>query len=770
MRLLRPRLLAVLAVAHALAPGRPYSDGEYDAGSLQAPDALNGWGESEDLTALVDGSTSKTPTHKKVSHNISKTQDALKGRGTMKLRSRPTVRCGYSWVDASAKCGPECKVTADCAAKYPWELLEDGVPALPGHYDCYKDLGECDPVMPSGECVSLHKSVDDSWCMECAVHFNKRCADFHALCLCEDIIIPKMSPIEKEPNVTNATDFPKITKAMKAKVLELYKKADDLGIPDCTWRPPVGCTNVTQYECLTGKQAGRCSSVNWADHPDHCSASCVHISLLKFTPFSAMWSSGPPRAAPWSMLKNKVPHYSSRKEHNNAVFFSQTPAGKEGVSTNDLMSKACSSADHNFVAVTMYSEKYVAKVQRWIISCDKVSVCCKGTRLRSGFFGPSAPEGSESFRYQFLANKPAFILEQLHENDLPIVFMDSDLEFRKYPKLLSPGSWPNYPRDVALFNYWGNETKAEFRATPHIGSGIMFFNQTERCQKLLVAWVESMLYKTNKHAPDDQVLDTLLKEGKWIKRVSLGWFPATYMKMMPAFYHGVDPVVDHDRSTMPGLIPHSATKPLLPPVQWWEDIKDKDNTGSLKNVTAPWEKQRSQKSYAELTRQMEMDVKPGSPMKPSAGLAGRIGHEMRCGSSYQGASTGCGKPCKTGADQSCSKKEKCWLVFACIGSTPYGDNPIFGATSGKDPTGGALSSATGAGGALKSPMGSTSSSTTAKKDPATGKLTPVPAPSSPAASAPAPVSSSSSTGNDYVPAGDPMSTIPKATWEVPAWP
>ena len=35
---------------------------------------------------------------------------------------------------------------------------------------------------------------------------------------------------------------------------------------------------------------------------------------------------------------------------------------------------------------------------------------------------------------------------------------------------------------------------------------------------------------------------------------------------MPAFYHGVDPVIDHDHGSAPGLIEHSDKTPTLPPV------------------------------------------------------------------------------------------------------------------------------------------------------------------------------------------------------------
>ena len=62
------------------------------------------------------------------------------------------------------------------------------------------------------------------------------------------------------------------------------------------------------------------------------------------------------------------------------------------------------------------------------------------------------------------------------------------------------------------------------------------------------------------------MLDRLLKQGKWLGRVSAGWLPSSYLRTMPAYYRGVVPVIDHDHGNMPGLLNHSTRKPRLPPV------------------------------------------------------------------------------------------------------------------------------------------------------------------------------------------------------------
>ena len=122
---------------------------------------------------------------------------------------------------------------------------------------------------------------------------------------------------------------------------------------------------------------------------------------------------------------------------------------------------------------------------------------------------------------------------------------------------------------MAIFNFWGNETDRAHSTTPNTGSGVVFFNHTRRSKNLLKAWSEAMAWKGNYQAPDDQVLDKLLKEGGWLRRVSAGWLPASYLRTMPSYYRGISPVViDHDHGNAPGINGgHSEVKPELPPVR-----------------------------------------------------------------------------------------------------------------------------------------------------------------------------------------------------------
>ena len=86
-----------------------------------------------------------------------------------------------------------------------------------------------------------------------------------------------------------------------------------------------------------------------------------------------------------------------------------------------------------------------------------------------------------------------------------MAFLDTDLEFQSFPHLFVPGSWPNGGRDVAIFNFWGNETDTTAAST---ASGVIFMNNTLPAQALMQAWAESSAWPGNDMAPDDQVLDS----------------------------------------------------------------------------------------------------------------------------------------------------------------------------------------------------------------------------------------------------------------------
>ena len=466
-------------------------------------------------------------------------------------------RCGFTWDDAAAKVGSSCVVDADCTRPNSTEWGESQ------NYSCFSDVpnymrGE------KGECASrdLDKNSDVYCKTVCGAYPGAWCDPEKCECIKNSDAWKLGASIQPPSEHGKPSELPPKNKQLLARVRREWD-AMPSGLPACQWRPHPTCTNETQYECFEAmpgtRSEGVCSRENWFGNRT-CSRSCVHVRLLAPTPYYALWIPGP-QAKPL-MTHERLPGY----EHDPKKL---TPEGR-GIRLQEmglLMSNLCHSESNSFVGITLFSPKYEEKASRLVRSCERVGICCQGTMLPSNAFGPNAPEGSEAFRFETISMKPSFILSKLESTKLPVVFLDTDLEFHRFPDLFVNGSWPQYPRDVLLFNYWANETRPETKNTPNCGSAVAFFNTTEPAKALLKAWAQAMAYAGNARAPDDQVLDLLLSKGEWLRRASFGWLPAAYLRTMPSFYRGVVPVIDHDHGSAPGLMNHSEAKPKLPPVR-----------------------------------------------------------------------------------------------------------------------------------------------------------------------------------------------------------
>ena len=345
------------------------------------------------------------------------------------------------------------------------------------------------------------------------------------------------------------------------KIVQSDEKKQPSGLPECMWQSPEGCSVGAPYECMEGASAGQCSAENWYGKPSsECTSSCMHAKLLERVQNEA-WYAGPLASTD---AAEEVPHY----EHDP----SKLTMEKRGINVAKLdvrMSNTCKQTGIAFVGVSFYSPSYVEKAKRLIDSCERNQVCCKAVEMPKEMASASGEEnvieGTNEYRWQLIAMKPAFILNQLEANQLPVVFLDTDLEFHKFPGLFMPGSWPDGPRDLAIFNFWGNQSSEASPAS--LGSGLVFVNKTVRAKRLVTAWAEGMAFEANKQSPDDQVLNKLINSpgGNWMPRASFGWLPAGYLRHPPLLYYGVDPVIDHDHGNPPGLIAHSSSEPVLPP-------------------------------------------------------------------------------------------------------------------------------------------------------------------------------------------------------------
>ena len=155
-----------------------------------------------------------------------------------------------------------------------------------------------------------------------------------------------------------------------------------------------------------------------------CRRSCLHVSLLHPVPYYPLWNNG--AEARQYAPAERLPRY----EHSAERLTFKT-RGIDLHNSDMLMSRFCKSVSNRFAAISMYSPRYEAKAERLVRSCERVGICCKAMLLPADAFGPDAPEGSEAFRFEAIATKPAFILSQLDATNLPVVYMDVDLEDRK---------------------------------------------------------------------------------------------------------------------------------------------------------------------------------------------------------------------------------------------------------------------------------------------------------------------------------------------------
>ena len=211
-------------------------------------------------------------------------------------------RCGFSWDDAAAKRGISCdpKITdpaLQCKPPKNTVMNKDSYWYM-AKYSCYTDLPDTEEEVGVLNCRGSTAAQSDEWCQLFCNGIGTSCAD-SAYCICKGsgkLGIPSevfnaSAPIQPMPDNTSAKDLPKETPALDA-LVEKHSKSQPSGLPACLWRPPTGCSNESQYQCVSGRHAGECSKTNWFER-SHCDVSCVHTSLLTNAPYSPLWYPGP---------------------------------------------------------------------------------------------------------------------------------------------------------------------------------------------------------------------------------------------------------------------------------------------------------------------------------------------------------------------------------------------------------------------------------------------------------------------------------------------
>ena len=258
-----------------------------------------------------------------------------------------TRRCGFSWDDAAAKCGPPCPLALDseCNVNRP----KHGVNAtyIKQNYTCYSGLPYCNPKKPLGTCYSKDAAVPDDYCAQTC--YSEEFVCNHKLCVCDEHEYPLSTPIEPLPtwvapeNMTARTD----------ELVDQVKLAEarQMGLPECLWKPGPGCTNHTPYECLSN---AKCAHAEEAS----CNLKCLHVSLLNPAPYYALWRPGP-LANPKAFIgaQARIPHYTHDDMRHQLEFTRNVSSGSV------MMSAFCKKKINGFVGVTMYSPKFEEKAR-----------------------------------------------------------------------------------------------------------------------------------------------------------------------------------------------------------------------------------------------------------------------------------------------------------------------------------------------------------------------------------------------------------------------
>ena len=299
-------------------------------------------------------------------------------------------RCGFSWDDAAAKMGASCEAggwEGQCTP--PEGTVDDPDSYWYGEtYDCYTDLPDLGGLTSRGKCFHVSPATSDEWCDgNCNTPGGECDPNF---CRCEgdderQDVFNVSAPIQGHDTSASPDSLPKESDDLVKKV----KKAEQehpSGLPECTWRPPKGCSKKAQYQCMEGKKQGQCSGENWFGRDEECEHSCVHTSLLPTAPYSALWYPGP-------LAREFQPGESQPRYNHTARKMSLANRGVDLSKSDVMLSATCKSKANQFVGVALYSPKYEAKAKRLLRSCSRVGVCCKATFLPPDAFGKDAPEG-----------------------------------------------------------------------------------------------------------------------------------------------------------------------------------------------------------------------------------------------------------------------------------------------------------------------------------------------------------------------------------------
>jgi len=203
-----------------------------------------------------------------------------------------------------------------------------------------------------------------------------------------------------------------------------------------------------------------------------------------------------------------------------------------------------------WVLVAMYTDEFAGRARVLTRSCLDHGVDHRVERI-----------DRDEYR-RTIASKPAFMLRMLKRLRRPIVYVDADFEVMQYPALFDNPQGA----DFMIYNWYADPGNSIGRYHPNVllcSSGVVFWNHTPLALRLLREW--RAMAAANPRCADDQILDRVFNEGRYIRTLSCRWLPQSYLRIAP-YFPDTPPVLNHaDRPGVngpPGADVRLAKRPL----------------------------------------------------------------------------------------------------------------------------------------------------------------------------------------------------------------
>ena len=225
-------------------------------------------------------------------------------------------------------------------------------------------------------------------------------------------------------------------------------------------------------------------------------------------------------------------------------------------------------SDQSFLIISFFTKNFISKAKRLADSLDQLNLNYKIFEIPEIHFSKSN-KGTSNINYCM----PKLILEVFKKNQIPLLYVDSDIVFKKKPELLS--SFKQKKIDFAIYNFiedTDNEgylplkvnikvenkiIQKEFFVTkvsvPLVNSpkhekqmltagAVAYFANSEPSIDLLKKWLKNV--ERFPRAVDDQTLDyTFNIELNEKKKLNIYWLPKNYCRYN--FWIFTDPVINH---------------------------------------------------------------------------------------------------------------------------------------------------------------------------------------------------------------------------------